>query len=208
MNIAFFDFDGTITSYDNYTDFMIYSSGIIRKLIIAPFLLVLYVFYRTGFLSPAKTRTAVSFLSYSFRRENVIREAGARYAVSGVKILPSAAEQIARHRSRGDRIVIVSASLNVYLEPWAEIIGADLICTRLESKNGLMTGLYVSGDCSGKRKAASIAERYVLKNYGKIYVYGDTREDREMMELGNIVYYRWKRIRKKDISLIAGDKQN
>ena len=36
--------------------------------------------------------------------------------------------------------------------------------------------------------------RYELTRYGLVYGYGDSREDREMLELADRKYYRWKEI--------------
>jgi len=55
-----------------------------------------------------------------------------------------ALERIAWHTARGDRVVVVSAALDVYLEPWCATMGVDVICTQLEAHGGRVTGRYVT----------------------------------------------------------------
>jgi phosphoserine phosphatase len=43
-------------------------------------------------------------------------------------------------------------------------------------------------------KVRLIRERYDLSRYSVIYAYGNTREDREMLELADRRYYRWREI--------------
>jgi hypothetical protein len=39
-----------------------------------------------------------------------------------------------------------------------------------------------------------ILERYDLSRYAVIYAYGDTSDDREMLELAHRKFYRWREI--------------
>jgi len=70
----------------------------------------------------------------------------------------------------------------------------DLICTQLEERNGSLTGRYVGRDCIGAEKVARIRGRYDLAAYPVIYAYGDTEDDREMLELADKKFYRWTEI--------------
>lgn len=69
-----------------------------------------------------------------------------------------------------------------------------MICSELETRNGAYTGNYIGKDCSGEEKIKRIEEKYNLKKYTSIYAYGDTKEDKEMLELADHKYYRWKKI--------------
>jgi HAD superfamily hydrolase (TIGR01490 family) len=106
----------------------------------------------------------------------------------------SALERIEWHKSQGDDVVVVSASLDVYLGPWCEKHDIAWICTTLEERDGSLTGKYVDGDCTGAEKVRRIRQRYELAQYALVYAYGDSREDREMLELAHKRYYRWREI--------------
>jgi phosphatidylglycerophosphatase C len=125
---------------------------------------------------------------------------GAEYAgsVLPAKVRPSALERIAWHQARGDQVVIVSASLDLYLAPWSASRGLDCICSTLEERGGRLSGRYVGGDCAGREKVRRIRGRYDLGRYDTVYAYGDSGEDREMLELAHKKFYRWKEIARWD----------
>jgi phosphoserine phosphatase len=70
----------------------------------------------------------------------------------------------------------------------------DLIATKLEMKDGRVTGRFLTRNCSGEEKVRRIEEQYDVKSFGYIYAYGDTPGDKAMLDLANERYYRWKRI--------------
>ena len=156
--------------------------------------------YRLGMVSASQGRQMAARVG--FQGENVagVRQLGVEYATG---VLPGtvrepALERIAWHKAQGDHVVIVSASLDVYLGPWCERRGLDYICTRVEEHNGRLTGRYIEGDCSGREKVRRILAGYDLSRYGLVYGYGDSGEDREMLELAHKRYYRWQEIRSWD----------
>ncbi len=51
-------------------------------------------------------------------------------------------QRIARHQARGDTVVVVSASLDVYLRPWCQQHNLELLCSEVEFQNGAATGKY------------------------------------------------------------------
>lgn len=93
-----------------------------------------------------------------------VKALGERYAreVLPVLVRPVAADRIQWHKDRGDRVAVVSASLDAYLHPWCRTAGLDVICTVLEVRGDRLTGRYVDGDCCGREKARRISERYAF----------------------------------------------
>jgi len=85
----------------------------------------------------------------------------------------------------------VSGSLDLYLRPWCETLGLELICNRLESRDGRLTGRYHGGDC-GPRKVEQIRRRFDLSRYTRIHAYGDSAEDRPMLALAHERWFRGK----------------
>ena len=90
--------------------------------------------------------------------------------------------------------MVVSASLDAYLVPWCRPLGLDLICTELEISDGRLTGRYVQGDCWGDEKVRRIRERLTLDDYDTVYAYGDTEDDRAMLDLADRKYFRWQEV--------------
>jgi len=196
MNLALFDFDGTITWKDMFTDFILFAVEHKRILFGRIFLIPVLIAYKLRILSASRTREIAAGFAFRGRRFTDIQSLGRIFTNEVIPqyIRPEAFRKIQWHKSQGDKIVIVSASLDVYLKHWCNNNELELICTELEVKNGLITGKYYYGDCSGKEKAKRILKNYNIEDHKIIYAYGDTTEDNEMLDLANIKYFRWKQL--------------
>ena len=196
VDLALFDFDGTITSSDSWTPFMRFATPPLRLAAGRALLLPVLAGYRLGTVSASKGPEIAARVAFQGQRAAVVLERGNEYATITLPhtVRPRALKRIEWHRSRGDHVVVVSASLDVYLAPWCRAQGLDLIYTVLEERNGRLTGRYVEGDCVEEEKARRIRERYELTRYATVYTYGDSVEDREMIECASQKYFRWQLI--------------
>jgi HAD superfamily hydrolase (TIGR01490 family) len=195
-NFAIFDFDGTITSNNTWTPFLKFAVRPSRMMVGRLLLLPVIVGYRLGLFPASRCRQIASYVAFRGEEAAALRQLGTEYATA---VLPktvrlSALDRIEWHTSRGDDVVVVSASLDVYLAPWCEGRNLPYICTTLEERAGRLTGRCVDGDCSGAEKARRIQKRFNLRQYDLVYAYGDTPDDREMLELAHKKYYRWQEV--------------
>jgi HAD superfamily hydrolase (TIGR01490 family) len=196
MNLALFDFDGTITFKDSFEPFLYYAADPFRIAVGRFVLIPLVIGYKLRIISASKTRASVAMFGFRGRRLNEVKQAGARYArdvLPGI-VRPKALERIEWHKAQGDVVVVVSAALDVYLVEWCRRMEVDLICTELEARDGILTGGYRDGDCVGEEKAKRILEKYNLQDYEVVYAYGDTNEDDEMLKMANRKFFRWQEI--------------
>lgn len=193
LNIALFDFDGTITNADMYTKFLHFSGTRRRALLAKIFLPPFFILYKAGIISASKMRIIASFLAFRGREIGAVIAAGEKYAITVIPefLRAEAVSKLNWHKNNGDKIVIVSASLDVYLKPWCIQNGFELICTELEVKNEKFTGLYEKGDCSCANKLKFIRSTFELGQFARIYAYGDTKEDLAMLSLANEAYLNW-----------------
>lgn len=196
MDLALFDFDGTITTTDTWTPFMELAVRPARMMVGRVVLSPIVIGYRLGVVSASTGRLIAARVGFGGEDAAKMRRLGLEYAADVLpgKVRPSALARIAWHQERGDQVAIVSASLDLYLVPWAASRGLDCICATLEERGGRLTGRYLGGDCSGREKVRRIRRRYDLGRYDTVYAYGDSGEDREMLELAHRKYYRWKEI--------------
>lgn len=193
MELALFDFDHTVTTCDTYGRFL-------RRVAtpeqlaqawwkVGPWLLA----YRLKLISAERLRRRVTRLTFTDRHLEDITAQAAGYArdvLPGV-MRPEMLEQIQWHLKQHHTVVIVSGSLDLYLRPWCEAMGLELICNRLESRDGRLTGRYAEGDCA-PHKVAQIRRRFDLPRYLRIHAYGDSSEDRPMLALAHERWYRGK----------------
>lgn len=192
MDIAFFDFDGTITSRDSFMEFIIHAAGKDRFVMGMTVLMPVMFAYKLRIIPNWRAKEIV--LSYFFKGwgRDELESAGRSFAEKRADLIikDSAGDRIRWHKERGDRLVLVSASVKEWLLPWAEKNGFDLLCTELKYRNGKFTGKLSSKNCHGEEKVNRIKAAYELSEYSEIYAYGDTSGDLPMLELASQSFYR------------------
>lgn len=186
INLALFDFDGTLCSKDSFTGFVFFALSkrhIIRQgLKILPWIQAYYLK-----VYPAHAMRNKLFRSmFQGYTASYLSQLGQEYAQTLLQELdPKLWHQVNLHRQRGDQVVIVSASIDIYLKPLSELLGLELICTEVEEMNGEITGRYATPDCSCEQKKYRILQRFDLNNFAAIYAYGNSYEDRDMLDLAD-----------------------
>lgn len=185
--IAAFDVDGTITTRDCVVPFMRRVAGarrIVPRLVVRPHRMLPPLFRRD------RDRIKMLAAAAAFRgyRDDDIRRAGADFArhVHAAWLRTDTVERLAGHLESGDRVVLVSASFEVYLEPLAELLGAsDVLATRLESRGGVLTGALDGPNCRGPEKVRRLHEWLEVHHGGRaaahVIAYGDSPGDRELL---------------------------
>jgi HAD superfamily hydrolase (TIGR01490 family) len=193
MNLALFDFDGTITTREMFPDFMRFAVTPRRlacgKVLLAP----LVAGYRLDVVPGSTVRAAIVAFGFRGVAEQDIRRAGEAFAsdiIAGA-LRTNAMEKIRWHQARGDRVVVVSGSLEAYLAPWCRQHDLELLCSQLAVADGVLNGRYLGARCVGNEKVRRIRERYDLDEYAAVYAYGDTHEDDEMLAMADHGYFRW-----------------
>lgn len=196
MNLALFDFDGTITTRETFPDFMRHAVAPRRSAIAKVLLAPLVIGYRFGLVPGRVIRAIVVRAGFSGRREADIREAGERFArdVLPALVRPEALERIGWHRAQGDEVVVVSGGLELYLDAWCRQHDLPLIASRLAVRDGRLTGRYDGADCVGAEKSRRIRARYRLGDYAQVFAYGDTHEDHAMLALAHRKWFRWREL--------------
>jgi HAD superfamily hydrolase (TIGR01490 family) len=98
-------------------------------------------------------------------------------------------ERLDWHRRRGDQVVIVSASLDVYVRIAGTLLGADgVVATKLAAEDGLLTGHYEGANCRGEEKARRLRS-WVAGSKGAggtLWAYGNSRGDLRMLRAADV----------------------
>jgi HAD superfamily hydrolase (TIGR01490 family) len=106
-------------------------------------------------------------------------------------VRPAALTRIAWHREQGHRLVLVSASLEAYLEPWGRQAGFDdILATRLESINGRLTGRFAGPNCRDAEKVVRLRELVGPIDGVVLHAYGDSRGDRELLAVADHPHFK------------------
>ncbi len=99
-------------------------------------------------------------------------------------ISTDAVDQIRFHQQHGHIVVVISASTQFAVQPVAEHLGLDFLCTQLVIDDDRLTGGIVEPACYGKGKVYW-ASRYasgVATTLGECYFYSDSLSDRPLLE--------------------------
>jgi HAD superfamily phosphoserine phosphatase-like hydrolase len=102
-------------------------------------------------------------------------------------------ETFESHLDRGDDVWIVTASMKDWVGFWARRYGVPVIGTELEVNGEFLTGRMSTPNCRGPEKVARIRAAIDLGAYSKIYAYGNSSGDREMLKLADEPVYKWRR---------------
>ena len=192
--VAAFDFDGTLTYRDTLIPFLYYYAGPMA-------------FVRDMARSaPTLTAYGLRLMKNDVAKERVLKkffagaplttlqhqgQAFARDRLPGL-VRPRALRRLQWHQKLGHQIVIISASLDIYLKPWAAALGIDhVLCTSLDvDGNGQVSGRLGAANCYGPEKPRRLREALGDTSTYVLYAYGDSRGDRELLETADYSFYR------------------
>lgn len=189
-HLALFDFDHTLCRTDSFSRFIFYTlrkRHIVREgLKILPWIQAYYL----GLYPPHKIRVKLFAQMFQASPSAPILALAQQYQATLIQQLDCQMwQQLLIHRARGDRIIVVSASVDVYLQPFCDALGIELLCSRAEIENGYFTGRYIGADCSAMEKAKRIQGLLNLEDYSCVYAYGNSIEDTEMLALADVAYW-------------------
>lgn len=190
--IAFFDFDGTITTKDTLLEVIKHQKG--------------NPGFYTGFLlnSPVLIGLKLKLISNQAAKECMLKyffkgmdiksfQKGCDSFIDNVLpaiIRPAAIDEIKKLKAAGFETVVVSASPANWIKKWADANRLGLIATKLQTKGSLLTG-YIDGiNNNGDEKAVRIKAEFDLAEYSDIYCYGDSSGDKAMLALGTKTFYK------------------
>ena len=183
---AAFDFDGTMTRRDTLVPFLVTVAGrsaVARALAAESPRLALAAAGRAD-RDVVKERLLTRVLTGYSHAD--VEAAGHTYGVALTRsaVTDGARDRIAWHRREGHEVVIVSASLDVYLAEVARSLGvAHVLSTGLDvDDGGLCTGRLRGANCRGAEKATRL--RALLDGEDvELWAYGNSAGDDEMLSL-------------------------
>jgi phosphatidylglycerophosphatase C len=179
--VVAFDFDGTLSTRDNFVPFLRLIAG-------------------TRAISSAITAGALRCGSRGHRswtrddvKAELVRRLFAGRSAATIDVLargfaddivrsylrPEMVEQADWHRTQGHELVIVSASLGSYLRPVAERLRFDaVLATELEvGSDGRLTGRFTGANVRGAEKARRL-DAWIGAEDAFVWAYGDSAGDR------------------------------
>ncbi len=191
-SIAFFDFDGTITTRDSMLELIKFHHGkrnfLIGLSVLSPWMMAM----KLKLISKQKAKEKL--LTWFFKDYNVHAFSKICTAFTREKLPqlmnPAAAKKIVEHKRNGDEVVVVTASATNWIEPWCQQNNIALLSTPLEATDDKLTGKLAGLNCNDNEKAKRILKKYDLNDYSSVYAYGDTKGDKAMLQLATHAFFR------------------
>jgi phosphatidylglycerophosphatase C len=182
--VAAFDFDGTLSSRDNVLPYLRIVAGGVRLAqalaAAAPSLLATH-------RDPTRRDVAKAEVlrrTLRARREDHLRDLGRRFArlVVTRHMHPEVVARLRAHQEAGHDVALVSASLRLYLDPVAELLGIPtVLATEMEvGPDGRLTGEIAGANVRGPEKVRRL-DAWLGDADAIVFAYGDSRGDTELL---------------------------
>lgn len=190
--VAVFDLDGTLTRRDTFLPFLISYAG--RRFRVWPLVtLPLYLGLYLCRLIPdrvAKERLLVSFLGGQ-KRAAVAEHADwfcRNWLIRSLR--HDVVEKLREHQVAGHRVILLSASPEVYVPRIAESLEIhETICTRVFGDCHRWDGSLVGANCKGPEKLNRLCEYLADEaEFVESFAYGDRWHDLPVLEWANYGY--------------------
>lgn len=192
--IAVFDFDHTLTDRDSLLPFLVKMRGWAYTSMQLICLLPAFLSFLTGYLSRQEVKEKILGRFIKGESWKDLTALGEAYAFSQLDhyLKPEPLQRLIWHQTQGHRCVLISASLELYLKPWAALHGFDtVLASRLElTESGHATGRLNGVNCWGAEKVRRLIAYAGPKEKYQLYMYGDSRGDRELLDLADYPFYR------------------
>ena len=192
--VAYFDFDGTITTHDTLIPFLLYTVGYIKFLRKLYILLPLVLLYWLKIITNEVAKQgAIITLLKGYDLDYIEDRA---YLFAKLKldkyIKPNIYSKLEYHREHHHAIIIVSANLAIYLNFWIQLHNLHgVIATEIEFVNNTCSGYLQTKNCYDREKITRI-EQYLKQTQQKFeysYAYGNSSGDYAMLIYADESYW-------------------
>jgi HAD superfamily hydrolase (TIGR01490 family) len=184
-----FDFDGTLTTKDTLIEFIRYAKGSMALGLGFLRYAHLLVLMKLGLYPNYKAKQKVFahfFKNTTLDDFNALCKA---FAASSSHLLrPNAIEAIDQAIKEGSEVVIVSASIDNWVQPFFPQV--KVVGTQIEVIDGKLTGRFLSKNCYGQEKVNRILSLYPNRQDYHLTAYGDSRGDKEMLAFADESYFK------------------
>ena len=183
-NLYLFDFDGTLTCKDTLFDFLKFSFSkvyFVNYLMFIPLFVVSKLkiidagFVKEMFISKflkGKSYVEINQLAQNYFEQN------------HQELIYSKADEYIKSLSNYNDKFIVSASIDFWIQPFADYYEMGLICTKAKyDEQGFFTGKFASPNCNYQEKKNRIEKEIDLSLYDQIIAFGDTKGDEAMFSI-------------------------
>lgn len=186
--LVLFDFDGTLSKKDTFFQFLFFSKGwfkVILMFLRHAFLIFSYFF---KLVSAEELKRKLFYYHFKECEKTELDEAGSsfsKYFFETNSFRKEILEKLISYQQQGADIYVVSASIGIWIHPICSNLKVNAICTELEFDDQIFKGKFGTKNCNGDEKATRIRSEINLKDYSKIIAFGNSKGDLPMLSLAN-----------------------
>ncbi|MEG0760095.1 HAD-superfamily subfamily IB hydrolase, TIGR01490 [Chryseobacterium piscicola] len=187
-----FDFDGTLTYKDTMFMYLkFYDSAKFRVQFLKH--IPLFVLLKLNLADTEKVKKSFISSILKGQKEIKIKEKSRLFFEANYPkiVRENALDFIKNINKTNTDSLMVTASLDIWVKPFADAFNMELVSTKAEFKDGVFTGNFIGKNCNGKEKLERIKKEISNEKYDKIIAFGDTSGDRPMLNWANEGHYQF-----------------
>ena len=185
--LAFFDMDYTLLDTSSgllYVQYLRRTGQISRRMLARVGWWTLL--YKLSLIDMARAMPKMVLFSQTVNASGTLAQSRRWFETMVVGHLsPIGVAKVREHQQQGHVVVVISASTQFAVQPVAEHLGLDYLCTRLVVENDRITGDIVMPPCYGEGKvtlARQLADQHGIP-IGRSYFYTDSLSDLPLLEI-------------------------
>ncbi len=185
--VAYFDFDGTLTSKDTLIPFVLYAVGWSKFLLNLPRVAIIVFLYVFKIINNENAKQRFLTIMLKGMSEDNLDTTAKNFSLTKLDkyLKPDIYSKLEYHKEHKHNIIIISANLAIYLRYWAKKHDlTDIIATEIEFINGVATGVLATRNCYGEQKIMRLQEYLTSKklNFAYSFGYGNSTGDYELLK--------------------------
>jgi HAD superfamily phosphoserine phosphatase-like hydrolase len=101
---------------------------------------------------------------------------------------PEGIKTIKQAQEEGAEVVIVSASIDNWVQPFFPDV--KVLGTKIEVEKGYLTGFFLTKNCYGLEKVNRILKAYPNRSEYQLIAYGDSNGDKELLAFADEAHFK------------------
>ena len=184
-----FDFDGTLTTKDTLLEFIRFAKGTLAFGLGFLRYAHLLVLMKLGGYPNWKAKQKVFAHFFKGMSIDDFDALCQEFAASSKHLLrPKGIEAINKAQSEGSEVLIVSASIDNWVQPF--FANVKVLGTQIEVVDDKLTGRFLTKNCYGQEKVNRILALYPNRQDYHLTAYGDSRGDKELLAWADESYFK------------------
>lgn len=190
--LYFFDFDGTLTYKDTMFLFLKFCNP--SKFYLQFFLHIpLFILLKLKLSEAEKVKKSLIFKVLKKETKSTLEQKSQQFfEVQFPQIIRENALDFIKNIDRAyTESFLVTASLDIWVQPFAKHFKMELLATKAEFINDKLTGNFVGENCNKQEKVNRIKLAIGGKKFDKTIAFGDTSGDSEMLKWADESHFKF-----------------